>query len=259
MLSKLKMLFALAILAVILAIPASAQEESVSIYVNGEILYQEQMFLIDHTTYAPFNEIFYFITGEEPQEFSVSEDYQYITVNGRYLYNNSPCLDMNGTLFVPIRSIAQLFDAELTWNEETSTVCLNTEETQVVSGDDFYNQNDVYWLSRIINAEALGESFEGKLAVGSVILNRVANPSFPANIKDVIFDTAGGVQFSPTANGAIYNTPGEDSIIAAKICLDGYKVSDSIIYFLNQRIATSQWIVRNCIYIMTVGNHDFYA
>ncbi len=259
MMSKLRILIVVAFAALMLALPVSAQEESVNIYVNGELLYQDQMFLINDTTYAPFEEIYYFITGELPEDIVIEENFQYIIVNGRYLYNNSPCLDIGGTLFVPIRSIATAFDATITWNEETASVSLDTKNTTFAPADELFNDDQVYWLSRIIHAEALGESLEGKLGVGSVILNRVASERYPGTIYDVIFDTAGGVQFSPIANGAIYNTPSEESILAAKICLSGYSVSDSVLYFLNESIAASTWIVRNCVYEFTIGNHSFYS
>ena len=84
-----------------------------------------------------------------------------------------------------------------------------------------YDENDVYWLARIIEAEAGGESGEGKLAVANVVLNRVASGSYPDTIYDVIFDTKYGTQFEPTSNGAIYNTPSEESIEAAKRALSG--------------------------------------
>jgi N-acetylmuramoyl-L-alanine amidase len=91
----------------------------------------------------------------------------------------------------------------------------------IVSGDQYYDSDDVKWLSRIINAEAEAEPLEGKIAVGNVVLNRVASDEFPDTIYSVIFDKANGVQFSPTASGAIYNTPTDESVLAAKMCLDG--------------------------------------
>ena len=129
----------------------------------------------------------------------------------------------------------------------------------LANGADHYNSNDLYWLSRIIHAESGGESFIGKCAVGNVVLNRVASSQFPGNIKDVIFDKKYGVQFTPAANGTIYNTPSEESVLAAKACLEGFSKSNSILYFLNPRIAENYWIINNRKYMFTIGNHDFYA
>ena len=48
------------------------------------------------------------------------------------------------------------------------------------------------------------------------------------------------------------------AVIAAKICLDGYSISDEILFFMNPRIATSNWISKNRPFAFTIGNHDFY-
>jgi N-acetylmuramoyl-L-alanine amidase len=129
----------------------------------------------------------------------------------------------------------------------------------VASASQVYNSTDLYWLSRIISAEAKGESLEGQIAVGNVVLNRVRSSEFPSTVKEVIFDTKYGVQFSPVSNGTIYDTPTESAVLAAKICLEGYSLSDSALYFFNPALATSSWIKRSRTYIMTIGNHAFYA
>lgn len=122
-----------------------------------------------------------------------------------------------------------------------------------------YSEEDLYWLSRIIYAEAGTEPFEGMIAVGSVVMNRVASDSYPDTVYGVIFDKKFGVQFTPAATGTVYRTPSKDAITAAKICLAGYSVSEEILFFLNERIATCTWTRDNCQYVMTIGNHDFYA
>ena len=99
----------------------------------------------------------------------------------------------------------------------------------------------------------------GKIAVGDVILNRVASPNYPDSIYDVIFDTKWGVQFEPTKNGSIYQTPSSDSVIAAKLCLDGASVVGNCQYFFNPATASSSWIAQNSTYYCTIGNHAFYA
>lgn len=122
-----------------------------------------------------------------------------------------------------------------------------------------YDENDVYWLARIIEAEAGGESGEGKLAVANVVLNRVASGSYPNTIYDVIFDTKYGTQFEPTSNGAIYNTPSEESIEAAKRALSGENNIGGALYFYNPSLVDAVWIRTNCTYIQTIGCHNFYA
>ena len=128
----------------------------------------------------------------------------------------------------------------------------------MVKADSAYDYEDLYWLSRIISAEAKGESFTGQIGVGTVVLNRVRSKEFPNTVKGVVFDRKYGTQFTPVANGTIYEKPTESAIIAAKMCLDGYTLSNSVLYFLNPRIATSSWIQNNRKYAFRVGNHDFY-
>ena len=137
-------------------------------------------------------------------------------------------------------------------------VFIKDNGTPIRSGDSFYNSDEVWWLARIIHAESEGEPMLGKIAVGNVILNRVNHKDYPNTIYGVIFDKKHGVQFTPAANGAIYNTPGQDSITAAKICLEGYSLSNRILFFMNPRIATSNWISKNRPFAFSIKNHDFY-
>ena len=60
------------------------------------------------------------------------------------------------------------------------------------------------------------------------------------------------------ANGHIYNTPSDDCIIAAKICLEGYTLSDKILYFMDAKAASNMWTARNRKFAFLIGNHSFY-
>ena len=118
---------------------------------------------------------------------------------------------------------------------------------------------DLYWLSRIIHAEAQGESYQGKVAVGNVVLNRVSSSQFPNSIKGVVFDKQNGyTQFSPVIDGTIYNTPNNDSVRAAKEVLAGARPVGGALYFLNPQKSTNFWITSNRKYMTTIGKHDFY-
>ena len=98
----------------------------------------------------------------------------------------------------------------------------------------------------------------GKLAVGNVVLNRVRSAAYPNTIYGVIFDRKYGIQFSPVANGTIYNVPTEDAVIAAKMCLEGYSLSSDILYFVNPTKAPDSWIAKNRKYAFSIGNHAFF-
>ena len=182
----------------------------------------------------------------------------YIYANGHYFYTVGEVLNLGGYLYVPIRPMALAFDADLEWNASKNQVELRRSEGKDAVAWANYNADDVYWLSRIISAESAGEPFRGQIAVGNVVLNRVKHPSYPSTIYGVIFDRKHGTQFSPVSMGTIYRTPSESSVIAAKICLEGYSISDRILFFMNPRIATSNWISKNRPFAFTIGNHDFY-
>ena len=182
----------------------------------------------------------------------------YVGANGRYFFTVEKIMNINDRLFVPIRAIAEAFCVNVDWDNATRTVVLTSSKKTLVSGDNFYNSTDLHWLSRIINAEAGGESLVGMIAVGNVVLNRKASNQYPNTVYGVIFDRKGGTQFSPVSMGTIYNSPSERSIIAAKICLDGYSVDTKILFFMNPRIATNNWISKNRPFAFRIGNHDFY-
>ena len=188
----------------------------------------------------------------------ISDRKNYIEANGRYIYLTAPVKNIDDRLFVPIRPISLIFSLDVDWNSNSRTVVLKNTTKVFKSAKEVYNENDLYWLSRIINAEAGGESLIGKIAVGNVVINRKNSRSFPNSIYGVIFDRKYGTQFSPVAIGTIYNTPNAESVIAAKICLEGYTVSDEILYFMNPRLATSNWISKNRPFAFRIGNHNFY-
>lgn len=246
---------------------------AVSVRLDGRSILEDQAVIIDSVTYVPVRR-FSEIVGASSISWNgntrtatvkkgdltvtVGEGKYYISANGRYFYTVEKILNLSGTLFVPIRPICKAFSIDVGWNASTRTVELTSTGKALQSGDSFYKSDEVYWLSRIINAESGGEPFKGKIAVGNVVLNRMRSPSYPNTIYGVIFDRKNGTQFSPVVFGTIYNSPNEDSVIAAKICLEGYSLSDSILFFMNPRIATNNWISKNRPFAFRIGNHDFY-
>ena len=183
----------------------------------------------------------------------------YIQIAGRYIHTGETVRNIDNRLFVPIRALAKVFSIKVTWNEASRTVVLQRTGEKLANAASFYNADDLYWLSRIINAEAGGESMEGKIAVGNVVLNRKASRAYPNTVYGVIFDRKHGLQFTPVATGTIYRTPSADSVIAAKICLEGHSISREALFFMNPRIATNNWIAKNCRFLFRIGNHDFYG
>ena len=78
------------------------------------------------------------------------------------------------------------------------------------------NTSDLQLLARAINGEARGESYEGQVAVGAVILNRVKHPNFPNTIAGVIYQPGA---FTAVSDGQI-NTPIDESSSVFKAAQD---------------------------------------
>ena len=194
-------------------------------------------------------------------ELTATKDSPYVVANGRYLLVDGGVVSYNGEMLLPIRTLGKIFGADIEWDDTTSSISIICDEmTPIKNGNSYYNSTDLYWLSRLINSEAGNQPLEGKIAVGNVVLNRVADPSCPDNVHDVVFDTKYGVQFSVVSTGGIYAEPNEESVIAAKICLDGGSVvSSDCIYFVNPSTGVTSWFKSSRTYICTIGDHDFYA
>lgn len=182
-------------------------------------------------------------------------------INGRSVVLDAPVQLYNGRTFVPVRFFSETVGVDsISWNQETYTVSIE-KKGLVVNKDNItptYSQEDLYWLSRLVEAEAAGESFEGKIAVANTVINRKNSTDFPSTIKEIIFDTNFGIQYTPAANGAIYNTPSQESVNAALKALQGYNNVGNSIYFVNPTIATTTWIQDNRTYYTTIENHEFY-
>lgn len=121
--------------------------------------------------------------------------------------------------------------------EETSSASSVATESAVDSKDDSkksnkkkYTKSELRLMASIINCEAGGESYQGKLAVGIVIMNRIDSKAFPNTLRGVIYQKG---QFSPVRNGMLKkklaqydagktnNKQWKDCIKAAKAVLEG--------------------------------------
>lgn len=115
------------------------------------------------------------------------------------------------------------------------------------------NSNERNLLARVINGEARGEPFEGQVAVGAVVLNRVKHPSFPNSIAAVVYQPGA---FTATVDGQIGADMYDSSYRAADLCLSGMDPSNGAIYYYNPSTATNQWI-RTRPVLKTIGKHVF--
>lgn len=248
--------------------------ENIPLYVEGKELNGGDALLINEITYVPLRKLAESVRSDVKITYSdktktatlkfgentvyVTTGLRYISVNGRYFYGKGAVLNVNGSLYVPVRALAKALGFDVEWNNRTRSVNLVRERWTIADAESYYNADDLYWLSRIIEAEAGGEILEGKIAVGNVVLNRVADKRYPNTIWGVIFDFKNGIQFTPAYTGTVYNTPSSESIIAAKMCLEGYEIVPGVLFFFNPRIATSNWISKNRPFAARIGLHDFY-
>lgn len=184
----------------------------------------------------------------------------YLQANGRCLYVAGGNRYVNGLVAVPVRVMATVFNMDVAYDGDARVAFLTPREgagPYLTSGAAYYNGDDLYWLSHIINAESGNQPLDGKIAVGNVIMNRVNDKSsnWPNTIMGVIFQKN---QFSPAASGSVYREPNAQSVIAAKLVLEGVQVLPTAKFF-NASYLRNTWAARNRPYITTIGGHAFYA
>ena len=115
--------------------------------------------------------------------------------------------------------------------------------------------SDLQLMARAINGEARGEPYEGQVAVGAVILNRVKDSRFPNTIAGVIYEKGA---FTAVADGQI-NTPikeGSTVLKAAQDALNGWDPTNGCVYYFNPNTATNKWIWSRPL-VKVIGKHRF--
>jgi N-acetylmuramoyl-L-alanine amidase len=127
------------------------------------------------------------------------------------------------------------------------------ERTRAATGSN--STSDLQLLARAIYGEARGESYEGQVAVGAVILNRVKHSSFPNTIAGVIYQSGA---FTAVDDGQINLPVPTDSSVtkAAQDAINGWDPTNGCIYYFNPSTATSSWIWSRQI-VKTIGKHHF--
>ncbi len=151
-------------------------------------------------------------------------------------------------------------EAELS-DEEQKTIIVNNETSVSENNKEEPDKSpslppvtdDIYLLAKLIYAEARGESFAGKVAVGAVILNRVRDPRFPNTIAGIIFKKG---EFCTVRDGQINLTPDEECIRAARYASAGWDPTNGALYFYNPIKTTSKWIWSRTP-LTKIGNHVF--
>lgn len=115
------------------------------------------------------------------------------------------------------------------------------------------SSNDLYLIAKCIYAEARGEPYVGKVAVGAVILNRVENPNFPNTIYGVVYQPWA---FTAVYDGQITLEPDAECYQAAQDAMNGWDPTYGCIYYYNPATATSEWIFSRKV-VTQIGKHVF--
>lgn len=128
------------------------------------------------------------------------------------------------------------------------------KNTQVYAATSTFASN-LQLIARAINGEARGEPYEGQVAVGAVILNRVKDSKFPNTVAGVIYQKGA---FTAVSDGQINQPIAEGSTVlkAAQDALNGWDPTGGAIYYFNPATATNKWIWSRPL-IKTIGKHRF--
>ncbi len=116
-----------------------------------------------------------------------------------------------------------------------------------------YNNYELMLLSRVIYAEAAGEPYIGKIAVGAVVLNRVRSSLFPNTIQEVVYEPW---QFSCVGNSMFNSYPNQESINAAKDALSGWDPTGGALFYFNYHLVSNSWLWSKPAATI-IGNHRF--
>ena len=238
---NLKKIFAAVTVMLMVGIPAYAAEIPPDVRINGEFT-EPVSYIRDGRTYVPVR------TVSEKLGYTVRWDGKNIIIDDSLTVND---FELKGdTAYVPLRFVSESLGADVIWDSELHIADVKTRESNT--------DDSLYWLSRIISAESEGEPLEGRVAVGNVVLNRVVSDEYPDTVKDVVFDRKHGVQFTPVADGRIYNRPTRGAVQAAKLAMRGERPVGNSLFFMNPKTASCSWIAKNRILFARINNHNFY-
>ena len=155
---------------------------------------------------------------------------------------------MKKTIVIAIIVIASI----LTYISITN---INSQTSKTYAASSGRQASDLQLMARAINGEARGEPYEGQVAVGAVILNRVKSSKFPNTIAGVIYQSGA---FTAVSDGQINMPIAENSTVykAAQDALNVWDPTNGCLYYFNPDTATSDWIWSRQI-VKKIGKHNF--
>jgi len=185
-----------------------------------------------------------------------------LTADGRTLYCPEGWRVIDGKVCFPAAVSEKLFS--LCLSEENGVHTVDASGFQLLRGGDNYytthfSPEDLFWLSRIIDAEAHWESLETQLGVGNVVLNRVHSELFPATVMGVVLDRKDAVQFEAAIPEAFAAEENASAVLAARLCLEGYNPVGESLYFVNPVTGDATWFEHALTETARLGSLVFYS
>ncbi|MGM7701383.1 spore cortex-lytic enzyme [Pseudalkalibacillus sp. Hm43] len=116
-----------------------------------------------------------------------------------------------------------------------------------------FSEEEIQMMAQMVHGEARGEPYKGKVAVASVILNRVDSSKFPNEVEDVLFES---LAFTAVADGQYNMSPDKDAYRAVYHAIQGWDPSKGATFYFNPNTATSDWIWSRT-QITQIGKHIF--
>jgi len=140
---------------------------------------------------------------------------------------------------------------------ETINKLKNKVKSNSITNNSNYRLNvtaeEMDLLLRTVYSEARGESFEGQVAVASVVINRVLDDRFPDTIKGVVFQPWA---FTAVHDGQFWLDPDPSMRKAVEAALKGWDPSGGAVFYYNPAKVTSYWIYTRQV-IGRIGRHFF--
>ena len=181
---------------------------------------------------------------------------QYIEANGRYLYVPDGVKCEGYSIMVPIRTLCQALGAGVEWDGTQSTI-------QITSGSGAPSSPVSRPTRRTwCTGSPVSSMLRAAISPWTERLQWVmwCSTGWPAPVPQQRLRSDLSAQpVHPAANGSINRTPSAESVVAAKLCLDGANTAGSALYFVNPTVAPGSWASRNRPYVATIGAHAFYG
>ena len=231
---------------------SSAVEVETSVTLNGHyiqgdenhLLINDRVYVVARTITDALNQDIEWL--EETQQVKITDETStlLLTIDDNtayvneevYTFDASPFI-LNGRTYIPIRMVSELLGCQVNWVDSTFTVEITKEDFELDPQYIYerpYTDEDLLWLSRIVDVESDYNSIAMKLGIANVVLNRVNDPRFPNTVAEVIFDDTYATQFPPAHKSSFASLePSILSILASKKALEGYNNIGSSLYFNN--------------------------